>query len=1289
MPSTPPAPEPSNDKNEPAPAVPAAERTPLWRRESFWLLAGVVGLLGLFTYLAGKGTSRPSGAASDVRVERIDSELGGGRLFACAPGGSPCQELAPQRVVPRGSLLKTDFSTRAVLSLGSGSQLWLERGSELSLSNASSAKLERGSLLAEIASGRSTLVLALPQGKLSTRGAKLVVRESGEASSVDVLRGNVELESESGRHDSARAGETARITRTLTEVGPAPLLAPLAFDDESARSTELAQTARGVGELKARKPGARDETSGAVRLASHSVRVRIAGAMARTEIEEVFANSSDETLEGIYRFPIPPDAKLERLALDVDGKLVDGAFVDRDRAAAIWRGAIVNAAPQAKPPIEDIVWVPGPWRDPALLEWQRGGRFELRIFPIPRRGQRRVVLSYTQLVPPTGTTRRYSYPLGGVKQPIARFSLDVAVRGNDAAFGVQASGYPLTRGVDGGATTLTLSQENATPSGDLGVEYALPNPNAELRAWAYAPSEAEAQGDARRDLEASASERAPYAAIALRPVLPRARERAPLGVAIVVDSSRSMFGESYERAKELAARLIREVDADTRLALLACDSSCRVAREPLEPGALGERGARSFLEKLEADGASDPTRAVQAAARALAELGRAEGRIIYIGDGAATMGPLRPSHIESETARTLSSSGVRLTAVAVGGEADADSLQALARGGKGVMVRYAPGESVAQAAFAVLGASYGRALSDVSVTLPDGLYAVAPSRLDAIAAGSEALVVARMSRSSVEGEVTLRGRVGGERFERRYPIRLSASSESAALFVPRLYAALRISDLERDGSAEAKRDALALSTRFNVGSRYTSLLVLESEAMFNAFGLARTRSEATWSGEEVAEEAASESEEARLERAAPELEQAAPMGNATSGSAPAKRAARARTDGKIEMSEDFAGSAARGAPAPASPPAAAPASPPAAAKPKARSAQALDVASAWPGVDEPLEPIRPQPSLPPPPPARRMIPMRRIWKRTADIASERLVPRAASFDALAQAERLAQSDADRRDPLRKLYALQLRASDDARAEQTVARWLSRDPLDADALTARADLAARRADRELAIRLLGSVLDARPGDVAAGRRLERLERWAGRSELGCRYLIAAAESKPSDVKLTADAIRCSRASGDELSERELVAGLSASLRATLEARLREPVADDSVLQGDFKVQASWSGGEDLDLGIVDPDGRRVSFLGAPTRAVISARDVTARDREGLALRGSATGEYVVEIVRSEPGSQPQHGELTISVANTSRRIPFHLSGERVSVALVNVRQVSELVPVEFSRPRAGG
>ena len=30
--------------------------------------------------------------------------------------------------------------------------------------------------------------------------------------------------------------------------------------------------------------------------------------VARTEIEEVFRNDGNQTLEGIYRFPLPPDA---------------------------------------------------------------------------------------------------------------------------------------------------------------------------------------------------------------------------------------------------------------------------------------------------------------------------------------------------------------------------------------------------------------------------------------------------------------------------------------------------------------------------------------------------------------------------------------------------------------------------------------------------------------------------------------------------------------------------------------------------------------------------------------------------------------------------------------------------------------------------------------------------------------------------------------------------------------------------------------------------------------------
>ena len=86
-----------------------------------------------------------------------------------------------------------------------------------------------------------------------------------------------------------------------------------------------------LGELIAKRPRDGQELPGAVLLGEHRIRVRIVDNVARTEVEEVFENETDEVLEGIYRFPLPPGAQIERLALEVDGKL-DGGRVRRSRA---------------------------------------------------------------------------------------------------------------------------------------------------------------------------------------------------------------------------------------------------------------------------------------------------------------------------------------------------------------------------------------------------------------------------------------------------------------------------------------------------------------------------------------------------------------------------------------------------------------------------------------------------------------------------------------------------------------------------------------------------------------------------------------------------------------------------------------------------------------------------------------------------------------------------------------------------------------------------------------------
>ena len=307
-----------------------------------------------------------------------------------------------------------------------------------------------------------------------------------------------------------------------------------------------------------------------------------------------------------------------------------------------------------------------------------------------------------------------------------------------------------------------------------------------------------------------------------------------------------------------------------------------------------------------------------------------------------------------------------------------------------------------------------------------------------------------------------------------------------------------------------------------------------------------------------------------------------------------------------------------------------------------------------------------------------MIPMRRIWERVGSVDIGRLVPPTAAQSAIAEAEAAVARDENRRDAVRKLYVLYALAGDMEQANRTAERWSNKEPLDPDALTARADLAARGGDRDLAIRILGSVVDVRPSDVKAQTRLARLHRWAGRAAQGCRHTMAIAQLRASEASLLADAVRCGRQTGMSRFAEDMLAASDAKTRAAADLLLAKSDTTREELSGDLRVEATWSGLADVDLALIDPDGNRISWLGAPTRAVISARDVNSTSSEGLALRGGKPGVYVVEVVRGTPGGRVQ-GELTLTVAGTRRAVPFVLDDSRATVALAKINMHSRLVP----------
>lgn len=1218
-----------------------------------------------------------------------------------ADGASDFAAVRERATIARGATVRTDARTRARLDLDDGTVLVLDRGTTLVLDPAAPrrARVVEGTLVADVAhrDDAPPAVLATAQGDVRVLGTKFALSASNDHTTVQVTRGVVRLGERAGDGVEVKTGQEGVLARGRVSVSPAvDLGGRVAWSELSGPDDGAAAT--GLGELRARRPGSSVERDQSVHLAEHSVRVRVVGNVARTEIEEVFRNDTGSELEGLYRFPLPPEAQVEELALDVDGRMEPGAFVDRDRAAAIWRGVMHHAAPTTPPPREEYVWVPGPWRDPALLEWQRGGRFELRVFPIPARGARRVRIAYTQTIAPSGGgVRRYVYPLphdpaGSTR--VDRMTMDVQVLGHAGSQPARVLGYPFTAAdTSAAASRWTFARDGFTPSGDVVMEYALADAATPLTAWGYAePTNVEGA----------------YVALALRPQLPRWGEARPRDYVFVVDASRSMVGERYARATRLLGAVVSEMDRRDRLTVLACDVRCVPMREGMTPAsAEAARQVGSWLQAREPAGGSDLGAAVRAAASAARNTpDDRDVRVVYLGDGASTVGHRRPATLALEVSTALSPGKATFTAVAVGAEADTTTLAAMARAGGGTVVPYLPGEARNASALSVLEATYGAVLRDPQVTLPDGLVSMAPSRPDNLRAGSEAIITARMlpGTREVSGDVVLRGKVAGEDFEARYPITVRATEDAANAFVPRLYGAARIADLDASGEPGARAEMVSLSQRFHLASRYTSLLVLESPAMFRAFGVERTEGGVTWTGETEALSTGStvagadltgdEELRAGADDSAPVAEAPA-LGNLAARSAGVfadRASAEQAPEPDVERNHAHRPATVTTIPpANAAAPAPMPTAPAAPSPLQAATAGHGDsVAAGRMGAGFGTRARRETALDQPWGGGGRW--MRRTWVRRAAVSGS---PGAESLRSRVETARQAlAANPDSRDRHRELYRWLSLAGELDEAARVAERWIARDPLDADALARLADVSARRGDRLRAMRWLGGVADVRPDDVALLDRLASMHARAGDTETACAYRVAAAESRSRDAAKVAEAVRCERSLGREAFAGRMLDLLpDASQRSRAESLAAGGAADPmGAVRGELLAQATWDGGDDLDVVFVDPNGVRVSWQGG--RAGTAVSDPLSAGRESLSLGRLATGEWRVEVVRTGTETNGAldeddvdgrfgavRGSVTLTALGERRVLPFTLTGMRASVARVVVTREEQLVPTD--------
>lgn len=754
-------------------------------------------------------------------VERV---LGTGSLELCQQACQAVRQGAPTEL---GAAVVTDAQTRGELRLEDQSRLKLDTESRAVLVDRGALRLEQGRFVIDAG---QPLSLETPAGRVQAQpGASLSVHIWGQGAhaQVSLLAGTATLDTDKNSQ-ALGAGESAVMDQGELRVLPG---SDLAYQTAWARqmsveaevSDDPEAPPRGLGNIHGKDPATRRVLPEAIVVPQVKVHANVRDRVARTEIEEVFQNTTDRTLEGIYTFPLPHDASIVRFAMEIQGQWMEGEVVEKGRAVKIFNSVVAD---YMRP------------RDPALLEWKGGNTFQIRIFPIFPKAKQRILLWYTQTLPAEGNARRYVYPLPRTgKVGLDQFTFTADVQADQEIRELRTPMYASGIDLRGPKAQVEFDKASFHPRQDLVMEWTVPQYD---KPQVY-------QGAGRQEGED------PYFMAVLRPQLPVSDNKAAAGLGprdhvFVVDTSHGTAPGDLKASVAAVASYLAQLGPEDRFNVLAADQEVRRWSPSLQSVSHESvTQALAFLESQQAGGATDLEGMFQAAREDLAGARPdATPVLIYLGDGQATLGELRHEPLlESLEGRPEERRPV-IHAIGVGSQINVALLRVLTRRFGGVLEQLNRGEDVpGRVARMALGARRPSLRQGTLTFSSDKVELVYPTHVPTLRYGEELVVVGRY-RGRVDGQVTLTGLVGDEPFAQPFAIALDPTQADPKSFVPRLWAQRHIEQLTLYGNQENRQEIIDTSKRHTVMSRYTTFLVLESERMYRRFKVDRDTNRQYW-----------------------------------------------------------------------------------------------------------------------------------------------------------------------------------------------------------------------------------------------------------------------------------------------------------------------------------------------------------------------------------------------------------------------------------------------------------
>ena len=694
-----------------------------------------------------------------------------------------------------------------------------------------------GAALLDVTPGKGTFVVETTRGRIEVLGTRFLVDADADRTTAAVVRGSVKLASPEG-FVTLHAGEQgiAEPGKPPTR-GPAPRLSSLVSWAKAARARDEEQGVKPLrnGTLFAREPNNPHVPESPLPITKLAVDVVVEDQVARVALDQTFHNPQPMMLEGMYRFAIPPDASLQRLAMYVDGELMESAVVERMRARRIY---------------EDIVYRR---LDPALLEWAGTGRLALRVYPLPAREDKRLLLAYTQSLPKLYDDWTLAVPLPEVDLPVGELAFAARLRGC-ANCEVTSPSHAVTVERAGDDAVVKLVAKNVELGDSLVLRVRDPR----------------TQATVARDGDFVLVRARPVLAATPRPYRPRTW--------VILDDVSASRGPMELRAQaDLVDAFMRELDEDDRVAVVAFDTAARVALSPTRVDDVDRQALRRALDDEGGVGATDLAAALAEATQLLAGVPADDAMIVYVGDGVVTTGPTGLAALRAQLAGKA-----RFIGVGIGDGPDTQTLDALAAATGGYTTTIDLADDVYWRAFDLVAALHTPRVTGLEAKLVDTSGTAVPATIYTkraqVADGEELELVAKLAGAGTPAFAVVTGTLDGKPWEQRIAL---ANARSGAGYLPRLWAQQHIAarllakhepvivppcpepvrgakapacaseaELRAQRDEAIRKEVVALGMQYFLLSRHTSLIVLENDKMYAQYGVKKGAGD-TWAPYEV------------------------------------------------------------------------------------------------------------------------------------------------------------------------------------------------------------------------------------------------------------------------------------------------------------------------------------------------------------------------------------------------------------------------------------------------------